>query len=202
MTVRAVRGLWRWRRNALRRTTDRIEAGVALVALALIVFAAPALGWLVGSAAQGALQDMAREQRAARHLVPATVVRVLNGPRLDTDPETAPMEGARRRVLANWTAPDGSRHQGAVSARPSVGPGERFRFWVDDHGSPAKRPMDAATADTHAVLAGVGAAAGAALLVEGGRRLVVWQLMRRRYARWDTAWERARQDWGRMGTGS
>ncbi|CAM5432351.1 putative protein OS=Streptomyces antimycoticus OX=68175 GN=SANT12839_015160 PE=4 SV=1 [Streptomyces antimycoticus] len=47
------------------------------------------------------------------------------------------------------------------------------------------------------MLAGIGAAGATAVLVDGARRLVVWQLMRRRYAQWDLAWERAGQDWGR-----
>lgn len=52
------------------------------------------------------------------------------------------------------------------------------------------------------MLAGIGAALLAAGLVEGGRRLAVWRMVRRRYARWDQAWERAGPDWGKAGTGS
>ncbi|MCZ9341509.1 hypothetical protein NGM37_27480, partial [Streptomyces sp. TRM76130] len=61
---------------------------------------------------------------------------------------------------------------------------------------------DAATAATHAVLAGTGAALATAALAEGARRLVVWRMVRRRYARWDREWDRAGPDWGRTGTGS
>jgi hypothetical protein len=57
-------------------------------------------------------------------------------------------------------------------------------------------------ATTHAVLAGFGVTLLTAALAEGARRLVVWYLVRRRYACWDRAWERVGPDWGRTGTGS
>ncbi|MEU4896932.1 hypothetical protein AB0B12_30570 [Streptomyces sp. NPDC044780] len=195
--MRTIWGLWRWRRNPLRRRTDLLEAYAALVAASLILLVAPVVGWMSGSWAHGALEKVAREQRAERHPLSATVLKVLPQPPIDSDPETASAADAHRRVLARWTGPDGSSHQGALAARPDADPGERFRIWTDDHGRPVGRPLDAATTTTHAVLAGVGAAAGTVVLVDGARRLVVWRLMRRRYTQWDIAWARAGQDWGR-----
>ncbi|GAA2529715.1 hypothetical protein GCM10010398_13330 [Streptomyces fimbriatus] len=81
-------------------------------------------------------------------------------------------------------------------------PGDRFGIWTDGQGRVAARPLDSATATTHAVLAGFAAALVAAALAEGGRRLIVWRMVRRRYARWDRAWGRAGPDWGRTGTGN
>jgi hypothetical protein len=51
------------------------------------------------------------------------------------------------------------------------------------------------------MLLGIGAAAAAAGLVEGGRRAFVWRLTRRRYARLDRAWADVGPDWGRTGAG-
>lgn len=195
--MRMIKGLWGWRRNALRRKTDLAEAWAALVAAVLILLAAPAVGWAAGSLAHGALARTAQEQRAERHVVAATVVKVLPQPPIDSDPETASARDAQRRVLAQWTGPDGSRHEGTLGAHPGADPGETFRIWTDDHGQLRARPLDSATTATHAALAGIGAGAATAGLVDGARRLVVWRLMRRRYAQWDIAWERARQDWGR-----
>jgi len=59
--MRAVTGLWRWRRNPLCRATDLAEAWVALVALVLIAVVAPVTGALVGAAADGSLQQAARQ---------------------------------------------------------------------------------------------------------------------------------------------
>ncbi|GAA3291659.1 Rv1733c family protein [Streptomyces cinereospinus] len=200
--MRALRGLWRWRHNPLRRTTDLVEAWVALAALLLMLLAAPALGALAGSAAQDALQRSVRQQRESRHLVTATVVRELDRAVLAAGPETVSRD-IRTRVLAHWTAPDGTARSGPVVIRlDAPEPRDRFTLWTDERGRPAPRPLDPATATTHAVLAGVGAALLTACLVEGGRRLIVRRMVARRYARWDRAWERAGPDWGRTGTGS
>lgn len=201
--MRAIRGLWRWRRNPLCRATDLAEAWVALAALVLILLVAPVAGSLVTGAAQDALQRSVREQHQERHKVTATVVRKLDGSPLDADPETSTGRDLRNRVLADWTAPDGTPHQEPVLASlKDPRQGDRFPIWTDRHGRLVARPLDSATASTHAFLAGLGAALVAGGLVEGGRRLIVWRMVRRRYARWGQAWDKAGPDWGRTGTGS
>ncbi|RII08058.1 hypothetical protein DSC45_33805 [Streptomyces sp. YIM 130001] len=201
--MRAVVGIWRWRRNGLRRRTDLVEAWTALVAVALIVFAAPAVGWIVGSTADEALQRSVQAQHDTRHRVTATVLTKVAAPPLDPDPETSTARDSGSRVTARWAAPDGSRRSGPVKANlRSPEPGDRFRLWTDDRGRPATRPLDSATAGSHAVLAGVAAGAMSAGLVEGARRLVVWRLVRARYEAWDSEWAKAGPDWGRTGTGS
>ncbi|GHK01853.1 Rv1733c family protein [Streptomyces sp. NPDC003753] len=201
--MRAINGLWRWRHNPLRRTTDLIEAWVALVALLLILVAAPLAGSLIGSVAQDSLQRSVRAQQHSRHQVAATVVKQLNRGPLDPDPDSSTTRDAHSRVLADWTAPDGTAQHGEVLATlSSPHPGDRFPLWTDGHGRMTARPLDSATATTHAVLAGLGAAATTAGLIEGCRRLIVWRLVLRRYARWDQAWDKAGPDWGRTGAGS
>ncbi|WP_181807833.1 Rv1733c family protein [Streptomyces shenzhenensis] len=201
--MRAIRGLWRWRRNPLRRATDLVEAWVALVALVLIVVAAPVLGSFVGAAAQSTLQRSVRQQHHDRHLVMATVVRKLGGAPVEADPDATGAHDNRSRVLADWTAPDGTRRHGPVlTTLKSPHKGDHFDVWTDQHGVMTARPLDSTTATTHAVLAGFGAALLTAGLVEGGRRMIVWRMVRRRYARWDQAWDRTGPDWGKAGTGS
>ncbi|MFK0121404.1 hypothetical protein [Streptomyces sp. NPDC090994] len=201
--MRAIGGLWRWRHNPLRRATDLAEAWVALATLVLIVCVAPVVGVRVGTAAADALRRSVHDQQEARHRVTATVVRELDPSPLDVDPEAAAAAPPRSRVLAEWTAPDGSaRHGPVLTVADGPHPGDRFPIWTDEHGRTVARPLDAATAATHAVLAGTGAAFAAAALAEGARRLVVWRMVRRRYARLDQAWEQAGPDWGRTGTGS
>ncbi|MEU9336061.1 hypothetical protein AB0D49_23260 [Streptomyces sp. NPDC048290] len=200
--MRAIRGLWRWRHNPLCRTTDLLESWLALSALLLILVTAPALGVLAGTAAQDALERSVAEQHASRAEVTATVVRELDRSVLDIDPEAAASD-TRSRVLADWTAPDGSEHRGpALTRLTAPEPGDRFPLWTDLAGRTVARPLDSATAGTHAVLAGLGAALSVAGLLECGRRLLLWRLVRRRYDHWDRAWQRAGPDWGRTGTGS
>ncbi|OIJ95970.1 Rv1733c family protein [Streptomyces colonosanans] len=201
--MRAIGGLWRWRGNPLRRTTDLVEAWVALAALVLILVAAPAVGVLTGSLAQGSLQRSVRDQQRTRHLVQVTVVKKLGPTLWDPGPQGSSTRRAGSRVLADWTAPDGTPQRAtALSDLKSPRPGDHFTIWTDGHGRIVGRPLDSATATAHAVLAGVGTATVIAGIVEGARRLIVWRMLRRRYARWDQAWDKAGPDWGRTGTGS
>lgn len=201
--MRAISGLWRWRHNPLRRTTDLVESWLALATLLLILFVAPVLGSLVGSVTQVALQQSVREQHRSRHVVTATVVERLSRAAPAPDPEISSGREIRSRVVADWTAPDGTPRHGPVTTMlKSPHPGDHFTLWTDRHGHLTARPLDPTTATTHAVLAGLGAAMITAGLAEGIRRLIVWRLVRRRYARWDRAWDRAGPDWGRTGTGS
>lgn len=199
---RARAGAWRWRRNPLRRRTDVAEAWLTLLTAVLIVCGAPAVGWAAGDAAHDALRETVRLQHEHRHLVWVTVDRLVSGAPLDPDPETATRRDSHLRVIARWTGRDGSAHLGRIAAPRPVEPGEHFRIWTDDRGRVMPRPMDASTAGTHAVLAGLGTAAAVAGLLEGARRLVMWRLTAYRHRRWDEAWERAGQDWGRAGAGS
>ncbi|WP_405727150.1 hypothetical protein OG885_05990 [Streptomyces sp. NBC_00028] len=201
--MRAISGLWRWRHNPLRRATDLAEAWVALAALLLILVVTPLAGAVVGGVAQDALQESVRQQQKSRHLVTATVARALDRSPLDADPETTTGRDLRTRVVADWTAPDGTTQHGpAMASLKHPHSGDHFTLWTDAHGRIVARPLDSATATTHAVLAGVGAALLGIGLVEGSRRLIVWRMVRRRYARWDQAWDKAGPDWGRTGTGS
>ncbi|MGW1316177.1 Rv1733c family protein [Streptomyces sp. NPDC002426] len=204
MTVRAVLGIRRWRRNPVCRATDRHEAWLALVALVLMVVAAPAVGWRAGSLTDDALRRTVRAQHEQRHPTEAVVVRASGTSRFAQDPEAAVTEGSMRTsVVADWLAPDGTARTGTVStASAQTAPGARIQIWTDDRGRPAMRPMDLSTARTHAALAGIGAALVAGGLTEIARRIVVWRMMQRRYARLDRAWAEVGPDWGRTGTGS
>ncbi|WP_405620954.1 hypothetical protein OG292_36225 [Streptomyces sp. NBC_01511] len=203
-TVRAVVGLRRWRHNPLRRTTDLVEAWVALGALLLMLLAVPAVGWLSGTRTDDAFRRTIHAQHEERHRTQATVVRFATAPaRVMYDPEASTERETGRPVIAKWTAPDGSRHTERVRAAPAaVRAGDTFPVWTDGGGQLARRPADLTTARTHAVLAGLGVAAVAAGLVEAARRLAVWNLRQRRYARLDLAWAEAGPDWGRTGAGS
>ncbi|MER5928688.1 hypothetical protein [Streptomyces sp. NPDC002054] len=204
--MRTAAGVWRWRRNALRRPTDLIEAWLALAGIVCLLVVAPAIGWLAALQVDATLQRAAREQRQERHLVPAVVVRPLQAPApggAAVDPAAPPQTPQRTRIVASWTAPDGSSHQGAVpAAEEPPRPGDRFRIWTDAHGRLVGRPLEPSTAVLHAGLAGLAAMLGTAALVETVRRMVVRRLMHQRYIRLDRAWAAAGPDWGRAGAGS
>ncbi|WP_274555207.1 hypothetical protein [Streptomyces spiramyceticus] len=201
--MRTAVGVWRRRHSPLCRPTDLVEAWVAFAAVLLIAVAAPAVGWICGSLTGESLHRSVRIQHEQRHPATAVVVRAAPSPAAVPDPEISSERAAHTRVVANWTAYDGSRHTGTVlMTERSPRPGDRFRIWTDAQGRSVQRPLDSATASAHAALAGLGAGAATAGLVEGGRRLVVWRLTQRRYARLDEAWAEVGPDWGRTGAGS
>ncbi|MCX5149231.1 hypothetical protein OHB36_21035 [Streptomyces sp. NBC_00320] len=200
-------GVWRWRRNPLRRPTDLFEAWVAFAALVCVLLVAPAVGTVAGLEVDGTLQRAAREQRQERYLVPAVVVRPAAEPAAGTgsgaDPSAQRQSPQRTQIVASWTAPDGSSHQGTVpAAEEPPQAGDRFRIWTDTQGRLVGRPLDETSASGHAAVVGLAAALGAAALVETVRRLVVRRVMHRRYIRLDRAWAAAGPDWGRAGAGS
>lgn len=199
--MRAMTGVWRWRRNPLRRRTDLAESWVALIAALFVLLGAPTVGVTVGSLVRDTLVQSVREQHQQRHLVTASVVRTLRQPPVDPDPETSSSHDVNPRVVATWQTPDGKVHTGPAAAPLSLTPGERFQTWTDNQGRLVASPMSMSTVGNHAALAGVGSASVAAGLVELVRRMVLWRILRRRYDQWDRAWERASQDWGRTGTG-
>lgn len=202
--MRVIAGLWRWRRNPLRRTTDLTEGWATLVAALLLLLAAPAAGWLCGALLDSSLQQTVRAQHAERYPVTAVIAALPKDRRpAGFDGDSPKERSADTRVIATWRAVDGSKHKSAVSA-PLSGwrTGDSFRIWTDAHGTQVKPPMDAETARLHAALAGTGAALAAGLLIEGGRRLFVRRLVLLRHRRLDRAWAEVGPDWGRTGAGS
>ncbi|MFD3533510.1 hypothetical protein [Streptomyces sp. NPDC058664] len=198
--MRAAIGLWRWRHNPLRRTTDLVEAWVASVAIVLLCVVVPLTGWAAGSSADSSLQRAVRAQQEQRVPTTARVVRPAGGAETA---DTAGEQRLRRPVVARWTAPDGSARTGTVTtARRTSAPGATFALWTDREGRPVPPPLPADTARAHAAVAGLTVALLTGLLVETVRRLAVRRLVLLRYARLDRAWAAAGPDWGRTGTGS
>lgn len=192
---RAITGLWRWRRSALRRRSDRTEGLLALCALLLVLVGAPLAGVMAGEAAHRALSQTVRSQQQDRQQVWATVEKVL--PRHVPGKESADELTDHRRVRASWRAPSGAQRTARLTVDHEVAPGDRFRVWVDQVGALTARPMSAETASSHAALAGVVVAVVAALAVELIRRLALRGLLRRRLDEWEREWARVGPDWGR-----
>ncbi|MEU7066774.1 hypothetical protein [Streptomyces sp. NPDC046161] len=199
-------GVWRWRRNPLRRRTDLFEAWLALAAAVCVLVVAPAVGWLAGARVDDTLQRAVHEQRQERYLVPAVVLRPTQAAPeggVAADKSAGPQTPQRTRILASWTAPDGSVHRGTVpAAEEPPRAGDQFRIWTDTSGRLVGQPLAASAASFHAVMAGLAAALGVAALVETVRRLIVRRLMHRRYIRLDRAWAAVGPDWGRADAGS
>ncbi|MDX3236846.1 hypothetical protein PV392_14400 [Streptomyces sp. ME03-5709C] len=193
---------WRWRKNSLRRRSDVFEACAGVAAGCALVLGAPAAGLTTGLAVNHSLQNTVRVEHANRNQVGAVVLKA--GPReaADPDPESGRVREERRDAVVRWTAPDGKVHTAQVRVDAVHDKGDPVTVWTDTSGAvlvPA--PLDARSATTHAMLAGIGSFLAAGALGLLGRQVLMWQLMRRRLAEWEREWAAAGQSWGRAGAG-
>ena len=170
--------------NPLRRRTDKIEACLSVVLVAVFLIGVPvAAGAAVGWVSRGA----AAEQQATRswRQVPAVVQKAA----------PAPTGWEIPRVPARWTAPSGRPRTGQIPVSAAVAAGQTVRLWVDAAGTPAGPPTSRGLVELDEIAAAAVAvlAVGIALLgLVGAGRLV---LDRRRLAGWEAAWADVGPQW-------
>ncbi|MEU3074993.1 Rv1733c family protein [Streptomyces laurentii] len=147
--MRAATGLWRWRHNPLRRTTDLIEAWVALTAAVLLFLAVPLAGWAAGASADASLRREARAQARERFPTVARVLRTADradertegrtdGP---TDDRTADGAGAPAETPATDKAADQAADRKTERSAADPAEGRRLRpsvvaVWTAPDGTP------------------------------------------------------------------
>ncbi|MGB9308477.1 MAG: hypothetical protein WCB92_33765 [Mycobacterium sp.] len=107
-------------RNPLIRISDRVEALVLVLTVAVSLLAAP-IAAAVGTALYDSRSRLYAEQAQTQHMVTATVI-------------DSPARSDTITVRARWFAA-GAEHTGAVKAAPTVKPGDSIDIWVDKDGS-------------------------------------------------------------------
>lgn len=178
-----------------RRRTDRIEDAAAVllcgIGVVLLVIAA-----VLGVMAHGSVAARAASEGAQRSTVQATVTRIPDLPPADDD-----VSPGSRRVLASWTAPDGTPRSGLVSAPIGAEPGAQVPLWTDRAGTVVRAPVSPLAAGLVGGVVGVLAALLGLLLVYGGWRLVRLVTWRRNAAVWERRWAEVEPAWsGRTST--
>ena len=125
-------------RDPLVRNTDRIQALVFVLAVAVPLLAAP-IAAAVGTAVYDSSRHIYAEQAHTRHTVTATVTDV---------PATQIVRTGTTTVSARWTAA-GAEHTGAVQAQSTTKTVDTLEIWVDNTGAqvPAPTPTTRAAAD-------------------------------------------------------
>lgn len=177
--------LWRWRRNPLRRRSDRIEAWALLVGCALAGVTGPVVGLLAEQSVANALEEQRSEWRP--------VVAKL------TEDAPGPPSGSRaERVWAEvrWPTADGSR-TGQARVAPAASEGTAVTVWNDAEGRLVAPPPSPAQAEVRAVLIGTLAGSGAAAVPLAVLRVVRGRLRRSRMEQWDEEWARIGPQWAR-----
>ncbi|OXS36673.1 Rv1733c family protein [Streptomyces sp. XY006] len=179
---------WRWRRNALKRRVDVVEAWVVLAGWVCAL-----LGGAAGGLSAAAAVDRAVErQRAESRRVSAVLVEDAPGP----SPARAASD---QRVwgTVRWTAPDGSAHRNEARVPPRAPAGSTIPVWVDRRGDLTTAPVSDGEAWLHTALGGTLAGSFAAGTLLGAAWLTRLCLDRHRMAAWDAEWERldTRRGW-------
>lgn len=180
--------LWRWRRNPLRRRSDRLEAWVVLAAWALTVLG----GVVAGLLATRSVEHNLDRQRVEWRPVVAQLTE-------DAPGTTAPSASGSERVWAEvrWTATDGSPHTGQTRVAPASTVGTPVTVWTDTEGRMVTEPATRSEARLRSSLIGVIVGVTAAGVPFVGGRLARGRLERRRMDEWDEEWERVGPLWGR-----
>ncbi|MEU5893728.1 hypothetical protein ABZ835_43995 [Streptomyces sp. NPDC047461] len=185
---------WRWRRNPLRRRSDRVEAWIVLVAWILAALG----GLLTGRAVMGSVEDGLAARRAALHSLSAVLTE--DAPKsqpLATSGTSDVMVWAKVR----WSTADGAAHTDLARVGPGTSKGTSVTVWADRTGRLVRMPVDATEARLEAVLMGGSAGFAAGGVALGAGWLVRRWLDRRRMAEWAAEWEKVGPQWRKRMSG-
>ncbi|MCS7484735.1 hypothetical protein ACFFQW_43320 [Umezawaea endophytica] len=119
-------------RNPLTRASDRVESTVFVVAVLLALLGVP-IAAAIGSEVHARESAVSADQMAGRHQVKAILLQ-------DSAPGAA--NGVTGlAVRASWVAPDGTRHEGEVSAAHDLAAGAAVPVWIDGSGAVTSPPL-------------------------------------------------------------
>lgn len=179
--------LWRWRRNPLRRRSDRFEAWVVLAAWTLTVVGGVATGLL----AAWSVEDNLDRQRVEWQPIVAQLTE-------DAPGAAGSSVSGAERVWAEvrWTATDGSAHTGQTRVAPASTVGTPVTVWTDTDGRMVTQPATRSEALFCSSLIGALMGVMAGSVPFAGGRLVRGRLEHRRMEDWDEEWERVGPLWG------
>ena len=165
-------------RNPLIRTTDRVEALILVLAVAVSLIAVP-IGAAVGTAVHDSRSRHYTEQVQTRRPVTATVTGESHTRRK--------LESPTMTVPARWFAA-GAERTGDGTAPLTAKSGDDIEIWVDDEGLPVARPVN--TARDEALTFAVATWWAVSLLAVALYARARITLDRIRYDRWQQGFDR------------
>jgi hypothetical protein len=178
-------------RNPLRRRTDRIQANLRVILVAVFVLGGPFVIVVVSHGVYAAGLRTARAQAAWRR-APAVALHVTVMATAWRQPPTAP---GPVRLWVRWAAPDGVPRTGEVGYGGHAVRGSVVTVWVDASGRLVHPPLTRATAVARMAGAAMVAPAALALLL----CLAGWAVSRvldlLRMARWEADWRAVEPEW-------
>ncbi|MGW3498525.1 Rv1733c family protein [Streptomyces sp. NPDC001020] len=179
--------LWRWRRNPLRRRSDRVEAWILLGSWLLALLA----GVLAGRMTAASVDHALAARRAETHTVSAVLTKDA-----DRQVESDYSDGGVWAKV-RWSNPDGTTRTALTRVEPGLKAGAPVTVWTDRAGALVPRPATEGQTRVEASLVGGlgGLSAAGGVLFCG--RLVRARLDRQRMQAWDQEWEQVGPRWRR-----
>ncbi|MFJ9174869.1 hypothetical protein [Streptomyces sp. NPDC102360] len=185
-------GLWRWRRNPLRRPSDRLQAWVTLALALAVLTTAPTAMFAAGDSAHRHYRSTAEDEARTRTQHPATLTQ--DAPR-HPEPGSAEAKEARYPVPVRYVDPYGDTRTGRADVEPGLPAGRTVLVWTDAEGKLTQPPLSTDQIRNHAMgwallaflavpLTGLAAHAAAGRLIN-----------RHNLAQWDAAWARTAPHW-------
>ncbi|WP_395575132.1 hypothetical protein [Streptomyces sp. BK79] len=184
--------LWRWRRNPLRRRTDRAEAWIALGLLLAVSAAAPAAMFAAGDAAHRHYRSAAEHEARTREHRAAVLVH--DAPR---HPEPGSDEARKTRypVEVRFTGPDGATRTGESDVEPGLPAGSTVLVWVGPAGEITGPPLSTEQIRSRTMGWALLAFLGVVLTGLAAHGVTGLVLRRRNLAAWDAAWAATAPRW-------
>jgi hypothetical protein len=170
--------------NPLRRTVDRLETGVRLAVLVLLLTAVPAAALLAGRIADHVFLRDARAEQATERQVTATLTQSAGTPQT-ADPYSSVQT---TWAEARWTAPNGTARSGQVLAMAGAAAGSTVRIWVSATGAATDPPAGAKDVMAEAAVTVLITGTSLVLVLLGAEALACRSLDRRRSRAWDAEW--------------
>ncbi|MEV4603619.1 hypothetical protein AB0K15_40360 [Amycolatopsis sp. NPDC049253] len=171
-------------RGSVARTSDRLQAGLALVVILVALAAIPF------SAAAGSSVYASQKAVSVRELaeyMPVTATLLADGPPISVSGRSGAV-GGPMPTDATWDSAGDVRHVGKVSADEGTHRGDTVQIWVDHAGVVVDPPLSAAAAVVNAVAAAAGLLSAVWLGLALVYRIAVFALDRYRMGRWRQEW--------------
>jgi len=180
-------------RSPLRRSTDRVEAGVtaALAVLALLTM-------LLATFVAMSVHQRAQTEAAAKaaHQTSVTAVLLTNAAVPFTDSPEQAVAG-RASAMARWQLPNGQQRSAPLWVHADRHAGDQMSIWIDHDGNRVDPPATAGSMIGDAVADGIAVLAAGWVLLG----LLWWAtchvLARINAAWWDLEWARTGPGWSR-----
>lgn len=184
--------LWRRQRNPLRRRSDRLQTWIGLGVLITVLAVAPVTAVLVGDAARGHYEDLARHQTQTRYETDATLTR--DAPR-HPEPGSDEEKHTRYPVEVRVVTREGRTRTTRAEVRPGLTADNTVRIWITEDGEATDPPLTSKEVRSRTSGWALLAAMGVALTGAAAHALTGLVLRRRNLARWDAAWAETAPRW-------